>query len=406
MPLSSQIDQVVPLFQKMVAQVPKKDVKHKLGLFRNCFAGKDAAASCGAAMCADMIQLNLMRHFLGEKGFEDSATTFYGVTPIGARFVVSQYARDIVGPELSEAGSGSRVEGLTEVCRQLIQDLELRDRMLGLKTIKACFLGVEAVDWVCANSDKLRRSDAAAVLTEMLKCGLLKPAQSETDTDAFSDTSVLYQALVSPAVLDDFELSNGSAPFGLLPEVALGTMRKGSKRPVALFVVPATDKARKETAAAAAALLRKTVHSNLARVLHSFNSNVGFVVVCERGVATFAEAVLATRAWTESIVAHVVRHVAGGLAVLHAASCVYGSLSPSTIFVAESAASDSSSLSLESLPRIKLAFCDTLRTVAAGSSSKGFSGPFAAPDSVCTTACDLYSLGVLLHHCLCGFLPT
>ncbi len=153
-----------------------------------------------------------------------------------------------------------------------------------------------------------------------------------------------------------------------------------------------SDKSRREAAASAYALLRSVPpHAHLAQLLHcvslssSSSASGALVVVHERGSASLAEGVLACRAWTEHVVAACGRQLVLALSALHSAGIVFGSLSPAAVFlVAPVLALDVPQAS------VKLTFHDSVRAVSTkASSSPVFSGPFAAPDNVASTACDM-----------------
>ena len=128
-----------------------RDVRHKLaGTVRGCFSGQEAAAATGLAAaaagqaCSDMLELNLMRHYLNEKAFENSPTTMYVITPVGQRMLapVAQQ-KGHFNVEMGELTSRDKNDALVDVVRQMIQDIELRDRMVGLKKLPQTFLGFE-----------------------------------------------------------------------------------------------------------------------------------------------------------------------------------------------------------------------------------------------------------------------
>ena len=389
----------------MMGGVLKKDYKHKVvGLIPDCFSGREAVGATGingasqaVQACKDMLELNLIRHVLGEKAFENSVGVMYMVTPVGNRFLRSSPNIELWSIELGELTSRDQADGLIDVCRQMIHDLELRDRV-GMKR-KQTFLGCEAVDWVCFNTGRQRRLDATGILSEMLRCGMLKAVDNAHEVE-FSDSSAIYQGTVGPATMEDFDVI-ASLPMGCLPEVTYGSYKKCARQ-VAFFTV---EKSRKDSCAAAAAQFRRVVHPNIVRVLHSMVHDRSFVVVTDRGSASFVEALLASQSWSEAIISHAMHQVCSALAILHDSGLVYASLSPQSLIL-------SAGGTLESMPPIKLTFADSLRSAAATGSSKlglsstaAINGSYAAPESGITPASDLFSLGALLHVLLCGSLP-
>ena len=206
--------------------------------------------------------------------------------------------------DVGKLTSRSKADDLKEICRQLLQDIEVKDRMVGLRLVKGTFIGVDAVDWITANTEKSRRHEAIAMLTEMCRAALITAVDSSLQGVSFHDSGCLYQELVGPATMDDFE--QFGQIDGSFAEFHKGR-RKGSQDSVALYVV--TDKARKDACLSAVEMFRKIRHPNLCRIFHGFSrdSDKAFVVVMENLELPFSEAVVLCRAWSEKIVGNVVR---------------------------------------------------------------------------------------------------
>ena len=83
------------------------------------------------------------------------------------------------------------------------------------------------------------------------------------------------------------------------------------------------------------------------------------------------------------------------LSIIHGQGLVYGALSPSALYLVNGT-------TLELSPFIKLCFTDQLRPV--GNKLNG--GLYSAPEGIGSPSSDSFSLGVLLHFTLCGFLPN
>jgi hypothetical protein len=273
---------------------------------------------------------------------------------------------------------------------------------------------------------------------------VIRPAQTvEGEQFVFSDSSLLYQELCGAMTVDELETSVAvSGAFGYSVEVSFACYKKGCRRTVALFAV--ADKTRREACETAYKLLRKvTTTCSFVSVVCVFNKSLSrcriktsfvcimefvclavvmrlrkitwffgvfvsflfFVFSFERGAASLSEAILASRSWSEPVVAHVGKQVrvffvfflfsclvqiAAALGALHGVGIVFGALSPLCVLVSGEQPCISP---LDAFPLVRLAFSDAVRPVgplpARPAAAPVFQGPFAAPDTVASPACDM-----------------
>jgi hypothetical protein len=172
--------EVFDAFAKLVSSVQRKEHRHKFGAVKDAFSGKaatqtlhlngapNATKQSVAALGNQMLALNLMRHCThGERGFEDSAVAFYAPSLFGHKMLLSGGEEPL--PLFTLANRDKEL--LVEVCRQMLQDLDVRDRTPLIRTFRSSFVGIDAVDWISANTDRRQRQEAVKVLTEMLRAG-------------------------------------------------------------------------------------------------------------------------------------------------------------------------------------------------------------------------------------------
>ncbi len=179
---------IVPVFRRMFDLVKKSEVKHKLGVFKDCFSGREAVLASGdVSLCSDMIQVRTVASllffsfsvsfplsislffsskdklllcaaqshssFLGRKEFRRLGICIlrcnYGRSKVSSSrldimvncLFVSQFIvfsigalnRNVLGPEIMELTANGKPDGLIEVCQQMIQDIEVKDRVVGFK---------------------------------------------------------------------------------------------------------------------------------------------------------------------------------------------------------------------------------------------------------------------------------
>jgi len=77
--------------------------------------------------------------------------------------------------------------------------VEVKNRRKNLRQFKACFVGKEALDWLCTHAIEgktLTRLQGQVIAREMLEIGLLEQAFEGT-TD-FKDDNVYYRFAVEP----------------------------------------------------------------------------------------------------------------------------------------------------------------------------------------------------------------
>lgn len=183
--------------------IPVKDWKYRLKSYPQCFVGSQAVdylcnypniedRSQALAIGQQVMNAGIFYHVTHDRHLEDDPHVFY-------RFTSTTEAISTLSKDDSPTGS------LYDLFQYLKQNVPVRDRSGKFEMHEQCFVGADAVDFMCLHDPLLDRNNATRLGQAMMEEGMLRAVDEGQET--FFDSFSLYQFTEPDGIFNGKKLS-------------------------------------------------------------------------------------------------------------------------------------------------------------------------------------------------------
>ena len=199
----SEKEELLILGFRLYTNLDIKDRKWKLKTYKSCFLGNECVdwlvennicltRSEAIKKGVRLVRAEYMMHVERKHDFEDSPYFYKFINPLHQfRNVSSKYGAVIQSRKQSESTSESKDYLLMTVARKCRNGFKIKDRTYRFKKYKQCFVGEQAVTWMCQNGVAGGRSEAVELGQMMIDKGIIQHVA--TQGMGFRDGKKFYE---------------------------------------------------------------------------------------------------------------------------------------------------------------------------------------------------------------------
>lgn len=240
------------------------------------------------------------------------------------------------------------------------------------------------------------------------------PPSPSTGNCTVRRKSLILEHTDSKLIEDDYDITPGhELGVGGFGTVQRASLKRADSVVRAVKTVTKTNPKAEELIRREIAILKYLDHPCICRLLETFEDQRHIYIVMELidGRELFDD-IIEQRHLDESRVAGIMKQVFGALQYCHERNVMHGDLKPENIMVQPNYAQ---SETYAGIPQVKLIdfglamICETQGSVGPSGSSIMGTNEYLAPEAsrgCCTPASDNFSIGVVLHVMLVGYLPS